>query len=151
MLTIGDLPSIDAGLNAASAVLITAGWLNIRRRRIRAHRAFMLSAVATSAVFLACYLTYHIHRTYVSGLGPTRFVSPGPLRAAYLAILASHTVLALLTVPLVLTTLFFALTDRIDRHRRIARWTLPIWLYVSVTGVIVYYMLYHLSRGASAA
>ncbi len=135
---IAHLPAVDALLNAASAVLLAAGFFFVRRKNIRAHKTCMLSAVATSTLFLACYLTYH----YFHGM--TRFVGQGTVRPFYFALLGSHTVLAAVIVPLVLGTLHRAFRARFDQHRRLARWTLPIWLYVSVTGVAVYWMLYHL-------
>ena len=131
------LPAVDATLNAASAVLLACGFFFIRRKNVRAHKACMLSALATSVLFLACYLTYHYFH------GVTRFPGHGFVRSFYLTLLGSHTVLAMVIVPLVLTTLYRALRQRFDQHRRIARWTLPLWLYVSVTGVAVYWMLYH--------
>jgi uncharacterized membrane protein YozB (DUF420 family) len=132
------LPAIDALLNATSAVFLTLGYILIRRKNIRAHKACMLAAVATSTLFLACYLTYHYFH------GTTRFTGQGALRWVYFSILVSHTILAALIVPLVLVTLYRALRERFEKHKRIARWTLPIWLYVSVTGVVVYWMLYQL-------
>ncbi len=131
------LPTVDALLNATSAALLSLGYVFIRRRNIRAHRACMLSAVGTSALFLVCYLTYHFYH------GTTRFAGRGLTRTIYLAILGSHTILAAAIVPLLLLTLYRALRERFDLHRRVARWTLPIWLYVSVTGVVVYGLLYH--------
>jgi putative membrane protein len=134
---ISHLPAVDAALNATSAVLLACGFFFIRRKNIPAHRACMLSALATSVLFLACYLTYHYFH------GVTRFPGHGFVRSFYLALLGSHTILALVIVPLVLATLYRAWRERFDLHRRIARWTLPLWLYVSVTGVAVYWMLYH--------
>jgi putative membrane protein len=131
------LPAVDATLNAASAVLLACGFFFIRRKNVRAHKACMLSAFATSVLFLACYLTYHYFH------GVTRFPGHGFVRSFYLTLLGSHTVLAMVIVPLVLTTLYRAWRQRFGQHRRIARWTLPLWLYVSVTGVAVYWMLYH--------
>jgi putative membrane protein len=131
------LPAVDATLNATSAALLACGFFFIRRKNIRAHRACMLSALGTSVLFLACYLTYHYFH------GVTRFPGHGFVRSFYLALLGSHTTLAILIVPLVLATLYRAWRERFDLHRRIARWTLPLWLYVSVTGVAVYWMLYH--------
>ena len=132
------LPSVDATLNAASAVFLTLGFFFIRRRNIRAHKACMLSAFATSTVFLVCYLTYHYFH------GTTHFLGQGGVRSFYFVLLGSHTVLAAAIVPLTLTTLYRAWRKRFPQHKRIARWTLPLWLYVSVTGVVVYFMLYHL-------
>lgn len=132
------LPAVDAALNATSALFLTLGYLFIRRKNVKAHKVCMLVAVATSVVFLACYLTYHYFH------GATRFSGQGAVRWVYFSILGSHTVLAAAIVPLVLVTLFRALRERFDAHKRIARWTLPVWLYVSVTGVIVYWMLYQM-------
>ena len=132
------LPIVDATLNAASAVLLTLGFFFIRQRNIRAHKACMLSAFATSTIFLACYLTYHYYH------GVTHFLGQGAVRSFYFVLLGSHTVLAAVIVPLVLTTLYRAWRQRFLQHKRIARWTLPLWLYVSVTGVVVYVMLYYL-------
>ena len=132
------LPHLNALLNSASAVLLLAGWTFIRRLRIRAHRNCQVSAVVTSTLFLASYLTYHYYH------GATRFPGQGIARWIYFAILISHTILAIVIVPLVLITLYRAMRGDFERHRKIARWTLPIWLYVSVTGVIVYLMLYQI-------
>ena len=132
------LPSVDATLNAASAVFLTLGFYFIRQRNIRAHKACMLSAFATSTIFLVCYLTYHYFH------GVTHFPGQGAVRSFYFVLLGSHTVLAAVIVPLVLTTLYRAWRQRFLQHKRIARWTLPLWLYVSVTGVVVYVMLYYL-------
>jgi len=131
------LPSVDAALNAASAILLTLGFFFIRQKNIRAHKSCMLAAFATSMVFLACYLTYHYFH------GTTHFLGEGAVRSFYFALLGSHTVLAALIVPLALTTLYRAWRKRFPQHKRIARWTLPIWLYVSVTGVVIYWMLYY--------
>lgn len=138
MIPLAWLPAINAVLNAASAVLLVAGFLAIRRRRIIVHRRLMLSAVTCSALFLASYLYYHAH------VGATRFAGTGWARPAYFAILGTHTVLAAVIVPLVLVTLSRGLRAQFARHRPIARVTLPLWLYVSITGVAVYMMLYHL-------
>ena len=138
MIPLSALPTLNAALNGASACLLSLGFLCIRRKRVAAHRACMLSAFATSSIFLVSYLTYHYH------VGSVPFRGQGWIRPAYFAILISHTVLAAATVPLALITLVRALRGRFDRHARIARWTLPVWLYVSVTGVLVYWMLYHL-------
>jgi putative membrane protein len=136
MISLSDLPALDAALNAASVILLTLGYFFIRRKNVSAHKTCMLSAFATSTLFLACYLTYHFHH------GVTRFQRQGTVRWIYFSILGSHTILAVLIVPLVLTTLYRAWRQRFDLHRRIARCTLPLWLYVSATGVIVYWMLY---------
>jgi len=137
-LDLSIIPTIDAALNTTSAVLLGSGYIFIRRRNIPAHKACMIGATVTSVLFLGCYLTYHYFH------GTTHFAGKGLARSVYLSILASHTVLAAVIVPLVIVTLYRALSGRFEKHRRIARWTLPIWLYVSVTGVVVYWMLYHL-------
>ena len=132
------LPSINAFLNATAAILLVWGYLLIRRQRRETHRRVMISAFAVSSLFLVCYVVYHVQ------VGSVRFHHTGALRAVYLSILGTHTVLAA-TVPfLAIITLRRGLAARYDKHRHIARWTLPIWLYVSVTGVVVYLMLYHL-------
>ncbi len=138
MIPISYFPAIDATLNATSALLLTAGYVFIRRKNVQVHKACMLSAVVTSTLFLVCYVWYHAHH------GVTRFGGQGVVRGFYLTLLASHTVLAAVIVPLVLVTLYRAWREMFDRHKRIARWTLPLWIYVSVTGVVVYWMLYHL-------
>jgi uncharacterized membrane protein YozB (DUF420 family) len=133
-----DFPGIDAILNATSALLLGLGYYFIRMKRVAAHRACMISAIGSSTLFLFCYLWYHAHH------GVTRFPGHGAARALYLTLLATHTVLAVAIVPLVIITLRRALMQRFDLHRRIARWTLPIWAYVSVTGVLIYWTLYHI-------
>jgi uncharacterized membrane protein YozB (DUF420 family) len=138
MLTIHDLPTVNAILNATSAVLLVCGYAFIRRGKIDAHRICMLGAFASSVLFLASYSIYHAHA------GSTKFVGTGWVRPLYFAILISHSVLAALIVPMAVVTLFRALRKDFQRHRAIARWTLPIWLYVSATGVLIYLMLYHL-------
>lgn len=131
-------PAIDASLNGTSAVLLLVGRGFIKRGRMAAHRAVMLAALASSTVFLACYLYYHWH------VGSIHFQGQGWSRPVYFSILISHTILAAAIVPMIIITLSRALRGRFDRHRAIARWTYPLWMYVSVTGVIVYFMLYHL-------
>jgi putative membrane protein len=137
-LLLSYLPSLNAFLNATSAVLLVTGYHFIRQRNIRAHRTCMIAAFTVSVLFLLSYLTYHYHA------GATRFSGHGWVRPVYFTILISHTALAALVPFLALITLFRALKEQFPRHRWIARWTLPIWLYVSVTGVVVYLMLYHL-------
>jgi uncharacterized membrane protein YozB (DUF420 family) len=135
-------PAINATLNGASAVLLLTGRRLIAQRKIQQHRAVMISAVITSSLFLVCYLTYHaLLQIYAHG-AITRFQGTGLSRPIYFSILLSHTILAVVTVPLVLITLNRGLKARFDKHRAIARWTFPIWLYVSVTGVVIYFMLY---------
>ena len=131
-------PVINASLNGASAALLTTGRILIGRGRVMAHRACMIAAVACSTAFLLSYLWYHAH------VGSVRFQGQGTVRPVYFTILISHTLLAATVVPLVIITLARGLRARFDRHRAIARWTYPIWLYVSVTGVVIYVMLYHL-------
>ena len=131
-------PVIDASLNGTSAVLLLVGRGFIKRGRMAAHRAVMIAALASSGIFLASYLYYHWH------VGSVHFQGQGWSRPLYFSILISHTILAAAIVPLVIITLSRALRERFDRHRAIARWTYPLWMYVSVTGVIVYFMLYHL-------
>jgi len=137
-LTIEDLPGLNATLNAIAAALLVGGYIMIRRRRIAAHKRFMLSAFATSALFLASYLVYHYN------IGSRPFTGQGPIRVVYFTILITHVVLAAAILPMALITLNHALRERFERHVPIARWTLPVWLYVSVTGVVVYWMLYRM-------
>jgi len=131
-------PVINASLNGTSAVLLVTAHSMIKRGRVATHRGLMLAAVITSSLFLVSYLYYHAH------VGSVHFQGQGWSRPLYFSILISHTTLAAAIVPLVIITLSRALRERFDRHRAIARWTYPIWLYVSVTGVIIYFMLYHL-------
>jgi len=133
-----NLPHVNAALNATSTIALVAGWISIRRGWIGTHRACMLTAAAVSALFLISYLVYHVQ------VGSVPYQGQGWARTLYFAILASHTVLAALAVPLVLVTLRRALRRRFDRHRSVARWALPVWLYVSATGVAVYVLLYRL-------
>lgn len=136
---ISALPAVNALLNGTSASLLALGWLFIRGGRPRAHRASMLAAFGVSVLFLVSYVVYH------SLAGSRPFTGQGWMRPVYFALLLSHIVLAAAIVPLALVTLYRAWRGDFVRHRRIARWTLPLWLYVSLTGVIVYWMLYHLS------
>lgn len=133
-------PALNAGLNATSAVLITTGIGLIRAGRRAAHRGVMIAAVVSSSLFLVSYLYYHAH------VGSVRFTGQGWIRPVYFGILLTHTILAATVVPLVIVTLARGLRERFDRHKKIARWTYPIWLYVSVTGVVIYVLLYHLYR-----
>lgn len=137
-MTVRDLPTLNAALNALSAGFLVWGYVLIKAGRRQAHRRAMLAAVGCSALFLVSYLTYHAQ------VGSVRFARTGTIRTLYLAILLSHTVLAVVILPLVLTTLRRALKGDFDRHRRLARVTFPLWAYVSVTGVVVYWMLYRL-------
>lgn len=132
------LPGVNATLNATCAILLLAGYLCIRRRNVATHAACMGAAFVVSILFLISYLTYHFLH------GSTRFQGTGWIRPVYFAILISHTMLAVAIVPLALRTLFLAVRNRLVEHTRLARWTLPLWLYVSVTGVVVYLMLYQI-------
>ena len=133
------MPELNAALNFASAILLILGYLFIRRRAITAHKLCMLSATATSTIFLVCYIYYHIHH------GSTRFRGAGVSRTVYFSILISHTILAVFVIPLITKTIYHAFRGEFPKHVRIARWTLGIWWYVSVTGVVVYWMLYRLA------
>ena len=137
-MTVHDLPTVNAALNATAAVLLVWGYLLIRRKRVQMHRKVMLTAFATSSLFLICYIVYHAQ------VGSVRFPGTGAIRTVYLSILGTHTLLAATVPVLAVITLNRGLRGRFDKHRKIARWTLPIWLYVSVTGVVVYLMLYHM-------
>ena len=137
-MTVSDLPAINASLNATCFVLLTIGYILIRRGRVAQHRAVMIAAFCTSVVFLTSYLIYHAQA------GSKPFLGQGPIRIVYFTILITHVVLAAAIVPMVLMTLSRGLKRQDARHRALARWTLPIWMYVSVTGVIVYLMLYRL-------
>ncbi|MBM3836861.1 MAG: DUF420 domain-containing protein [Verrucomicrobia bacterium] len=137
-MSLSDLPAVNACLNSLSAIFLSAGYYFIRRKNQTAHRNCMVSAFATSTLFLICYLVYHFYA------GRTVFKDPAWFRPIYLAILLTHTVLAVAILPLVLVTLARALRGRFEAHKRIARWTWPIWMYVSVTGVIIYLLLYQI-------
>ena len=137
-MTVHSLPAVNATLNAISTVLLVTGYLLIRGRHIAIHRRFMIAACVTSALFLACYVTYHLQ------VGSVRFPRQGFVRPLYYTILITHVTLAVTVPPLAIITLWRGLKMRVERHRAIARWTLPIWLYVSVTGVVVYWMLYRI-------
>ncbi len=141
-MTIHDLPAVNATLNGLSAILLTLGFINIKRGNKTAHGNCMVAAFCTSVVFLGCYLTYHGYLAVVLHEGPTRFLHPAWFRPVYLTILLTHTVLAIVIVPLILITLWRARKERFESHKKIARWTLPLWLYVSVTGVVIYWLLY---------
>lgn len=138
MPEVTDLPGVNATLNAVSAALLSVGYVLIRRGRIAQHRACMLAACGTSTLFLASYVVYHLD------VGSVPFTREGPIRVVYFTVLITHIVLAALILPLTLVTLLRALRARFAAHAAIARWTLPIWLYVSVTGVAVYWMLYRM-------
>jgi putative membrane protein len=129
------LPAVNASLNAASATLLAAGWIAIRRKAVRAHRVFVTSAFAASSLFLVCYLGYHYMH------GDTKYAGTGAIRTVYLLILASHILLSAGVVPMALTAFYFALKRQFVRHKKVTRILMPIWLYVSVTGVLVFFML----------
>lgn len=135
-LHVSSLPEVNACLNGTSAVFLATGYAFIRNGKIFWHRMCMVTAFVCSSVFLGCYLYYH------AMVGVVRFTGQGLIRPVYFTILTTHTILAIVIVPLVLITLSRALRGRFDKHKRIARWTLPLWAYVSVTGVIVYWLLY---------
>lgn len=130
------LPTLNAVLNTLTALLLVAGWAAIRRNNEALHKKLMLAACVSSTLFLASYLYYHAHH------GATRFTGEGWVRPVYFTILITHTILAAVQLPMIITVLVFAFKGRLERHRALARLTLPIWLYVSVTGVVIYWMLY---------
>ena len=137
MIPVESLPTLNALLNGTSTVFLVTGYLFIRRKNIAAHRLCMLAALVSSALFLTSYLIYHYH------VGSKPFQGPGWARTIYLIILLPHIVLAAAMVPFIIVLVIRAIRSQFDKHRRLARWTLPVWLYVSVTGVIIYFMLYH--------
>ncbi|HEU4522120.1 MAG TPA: DUF420 domain-containing protein [Thermoanaerobaculia bacterium] len=132
-------PALNASLNALSGVFLLIGYILIRRKKIDIHRRFMLAACTTSVLFLISYVTYHALRGGVV----TRFQGTGFIRTVYLTILTSHTILAVVILPLAILSVWNGLKMRVPQHRRVARWTFPLWMYVSVTGVLVYFFLYH--------
>lgn len=138
MLTISDLPALNATLNGIAAILLVTGYLFIKQGRRRQHQWCMLGALTTSALFLVSYVTYHLHA------GSRPFPGQGPIRVVYFAILITHVILAAVIVPLALLTAVRGLRSEFDKHVRIARWTFPVWVYVSVTGVVIYLMLYEI-------
>jgi uncharacterized membrane protein YozB (DUF420 family) len=138
MISASDLPSLNAGLNAVSAVLLALGFYFVKQRELEAHKRCMLGAFTASTLFLASYLVYHFQVLP----GSVRFAGTGWTRTLYHVVLLTHIVLAAVILPLALVTLSRALKERFDKHRQIARWTLPLWLYVSITGVAIYWMLY---------
>jgi uncharacterized membrane protein YozB (DUF420 family) len=138
MPAVSDLPAVNATLNGLAAILLVTGYIFIKRRQQQEHQWCMLGALATSALFLISYVTYHLN------VGSRPFSGQGPIRVAYFAILITHVVLAAVIVPLALITAARGLRSQFGKHVRIARWTLPLWLYVSVTGVVIYLMLYQL-------
>lgn len=139
-----DLPAVNACLNSLSTLLLTAGFILIKRGNKNAHRNCMIGALVTSSVFLVCYVFYHYKMKQAYGEAHTKFLDPAWFRPIYLAILFTHLIGAFLIVPLVLVTVSRALRQRFDLHKKIARWTWPIWMYVSVTGVVIYLLLYQI-------
>lgn len=147
-------PQVNASLNGASALLLIAALVCIKTRRIKAHVAFVVAALISSTVFLTFYLLFHWYRVK-HGIAVTKFPAGNPLRPLYIAVLSSHTLLAVVILPLIVATVVQAVSKRWQKHRSIAVWTFPLWLYVSVTGVVIYWMLsaagaYHMSPGATA-
>jgi len=138
------LPATNAVLNSLSALFLLAGYRFIKQKAISKHRACMIAAVVTSTAFLTSYLTYHFGMAHYFHKGATRFLDPAWFRPIYLAILISHTLLAMVIVPLVVASLVLGLKRRDEKHRRISKWTWPIWMYVSVTGVLIYLLLYQI-------
>ena len=143
-MTLSDLPAVNASLNGLSTVLLVLGWLHIKAGRRIAHRNCMIGAFATSSLFLACYLTYHFQMQKLHGRAHTSFTDPAWFRPIYLAILVTHLIGAFAILPLVTLTFQRAIRERFELHKQIARWTLPVWLYVSVTGVVIYLLLYQI-------
>ena len=143
-MTFADLPAVNAGLNGTSAVLLTAGFVFIKQGNKTAHRNCMVTALVTSSAFLACYLYYHYQMKRVYGDAHTKFVDPAWFRPIYLTILITHLIGAFAIVPLVIMTVSRAIRQRFELHKKIARWTWPIWMYVSVTGVVIYLLLYQI-------
>jgi uncharacterized membrane protein YozB (DUF420 family) len=139
-----DLPAVNAGLNSLATLLLTAGFIFIKRGDKIAHRNCMITALLTSMVFLVCYLTYHYKMKQVYGEAHTRFLEPAWFRPIYLVILFTHLVGAIAIVPLVLITTTRAFKERFESHKKIARWTWPVWMYVSITGVVIYFLLYQI-------
>jgi putative membrane protein len=143
-MTLADLPVVNAGLNGLSAAFLTAGYILVRRGNTRAHRNCMVGALVASTLFLISYLAYHGYVAYVLQRGPTRFLDPAWFRPIYLWILGTHTVLAMVILPMVFVTVWRAWQRQYEKHRVIARWTLPLWMYVSLTGVLIYLLLYQI-------
>lgn len=144
-MSIHDLPAVNATLNGMAAILLVTGWFFIRTKNIRAHKTCMISAFVMSALFLTCYLTYHTYRVSTTGQGSTPFPGTGIWKTIYFLVLIPHIILAVVMLPMILRTFYLAIRQDFVRHRRLARITLPIWVYVSVTGVLVYVMLYQIS------
>jgi uncharacterized membrane protein YozB (DUF420 family) len=144
-MSILDLPAVNATLNGLAAILLVTGWVFIRRKNVAAHKACMISAFVMSALFLACYLTYHYYRVSTTGESSTPFPGTGIWKTIYFSILIPHIILAVVMLPMILRVFYLAFKGDFARHKRLARITLPIWVYVSVTGVLVYVMLYRIA------
>jgi putative membrane protein len=144
-MTLADLPVVNAGLNALSAIFLGLGYYQIRVRKNQlTHRNCMIAAFITSVLFLICYITYHAYVAYYLHRGPTVFRNPPWFRPIYLALLGTHTLLAIVIVPLAIASLWLGLKLRLETHKKLSRWTWPIWMYVSVTGVLIYFLLYRI-------
>lgn len=143
-MTYQDLPAVNACLNTASTILLTIGYIQIKKGNKEMHRNCMVGALITSAAFLACYLTYHEMMRRETGEGHTRFVDPAWFRPIYLGILFTHLIAAIAIVPMVIMTVWHAAKGNFEKHKKIARWTWPTWMYVSVTGVLIYFLLYRI-------
>lgn len=143
-MSLADLPVVNACLNGLSSIFLLAGYILIRNKRQNAHRNCMIAAFVTSTLFLICYITYHSYVAYYLHRGPTRFIDPAWFRPIYLLILGTHTILAVVIVPMVFISLSRGLKGDFERHKRISRWTWPLWMYVSVTGVVIYLLLYQI-------
>jgi putative membrane protein len=143
-MTLSDLPALNACLNFTSAVLLSIGLYQIKQGKQEAHKRSMIAAFCASTLFLAGYLFYHFYRYYHDHVGETKFLNPAWFHPYYLTLLVSHLLLAFAILPLVFVTLFFAAKGRFESHKKIARWTWPIWMYVSVTGVMIYLILYQI-------
>jgi len=142
MTVVQFFPAVNASLNALSGVFLLTAYVFIKQKKIATHRRFMLAACTTSLLFLASYVTYH-YLKHLQGAAMTKFAGTGGWRTLYLTILTSHTILAVTIVPLAILSVYNGLKMRVPQHRRVARWTFPLWMYVSVTGVLVYFFLYH--------
>jgi uncharacterized membrane protein YozB (DUF420 family) len=138
------LPALNATLNGLSTIFLGFGYWFIKNRRQEAHKRCMIAAFTTSTLFLICYITYHTYVGYVLHRGPTRFLQPAWFRPIYLTLLTSHTIFAVVIVPMVIISLLRGLRGSFERHKQIARWTWPLWMYVSVTGVVIYLLLYQI-------
>ena len=143
-MNLSDLPAVNASLNGLSMVFLSVGYVFIKRGNQKAHRNCMVSAFVTSTLFLACYLYYHYQMKQQYGEAHTKFVDPAWFRPYYLVILFTHLVGAMVIVPMVLTTFYRAIKGDFERHKKIARWTWPVWMYVSTTGVVIYFLLYQI-------